>query len=670
MPTLPPSRHSGRDPSRTGDLDDEPGPHASSRHLPRGTQSAVHRLGAKPNSHPAHTVSGVHQLATRPTPRPTAEQRSIPSDGAPRRPSSPPPLGDANLTARDANAAQSLITLPEPEHHELRRRFVGFALLRTVLFLVGLGISFWVATKYHKPDALWGLVVLTALTVGTATGYGIALRRGTPVRRIAHVQMLADVSITTLLIWLTGGAESPYVLMYALSVVAAGATRYRRGAMHAAMFATIAFAVVGVLVWFHVPPIQMAIGIRPWELGLASFLRAYGLNLALLVGVGALGYILAEQLEQAAASLETERRTVGDLYTLHQDIVQSLSSGLVTANTQGTILTANAAACEFLGYDAASMQGRSLRDVLPGLDEKLGTDPRAELRRSDLTLRVGGADRTIGVSVSPLYDVSDVIIGRVVNFSDLTELRRMELHMRRAERLATVGQLAAGVAHEIRNPLAAISGSIELLRQSPQSTGDDRSLMEIVIREIDRLNTLITELLDYANPRPRQIAEFDAAVLVEETVFVAQQDRAHDVRIESNIATQLTMRADAAKLRQVFWNLLRNATDAAAAGGKRVEVSASRRGEQVSFAFADNGPGIAPAQLAHIFDPFFTTKKQGTGLGLATCHAIVTEHGGRIDVHSVVGQGTTMMVILPRQASDPRPDIGPSASDNATPLQT
>jgi two-component system sensor histidine kinase PilS (NtrC family) len=281
---------------------------------------------------------------------------------------------------------------------------------------------------------------------------------------------------------------------------------------------------------------------------------------------------------------------------------------------------------------------------MPGLTTQLA-EPRGELRRSDLTL----GELTIGVTVSPLRDVRDRVIGRVINFQDLTELRRLEQHMRRAERLATVGQLAAGIAHEIRNPLASISGSIELLRQAPIASDEDRTLMAIVHREIQRLNGLVGDLLDYANPRPSEPVMFDLGVLVRETVQVSRADPAFaHVEVAAAADEPLAVYADPSKLRQVLWNLLRNAADAAAAGGKHVRVEARRAAEhQVTITVEDDGPGIPEDQVSRIFDPFFTTKKKGTGLGLATCHAVVAEHGGRIDLETQVRKGTKVVVRLP-----------------------
>jgi two-component system sensor histidine kinase PilS (NtrC family) len=397
--------------------------------------------------------------------------------------------------------------------------------------------------------------------------------------------------------------------------------------------------------------VPMAAQLRPWEQTTTEFVRTLGINIGALVGVGALSILFGDQLQRSAQSLASERRAVADLYTLHRDIVRSLTSGLVTTDVLGHVLTVNATAVELLELDPEAATGSPIEAILPGISGLLRGDVRNELRRVDLVIpRPDDSESvTLGVSVSPLFDVRDEVIGRVVHFQDLTSLRRAEAHVRRAERLATVGQLAAGVAHEIRNPLASISGSIELLRQAPQVSEDDRSLMTIVTREIERLNSLISDLLDYANPRPLQPSSFDLSVLLQETMQMARQDRG-EVELELAVPGPLPVTADASKLRQVIWNLVHNARDAAREGGRHVKVQVQEHpplAGWIELVISDDGPGMPPDVQKRIFDPFFTTKRKGTGLGLATCHGIITDHRGRIDVESAVGSGTRVRVLLP-----------------------
>jgi two-component system sensor histidine kinase PilS (NtrC family) len=255
--------------------------------------------------------------------------------------------------------------------------------------------------------------------------------------------------------------------------------------------------------------------------------------------------------------------------------------------------------------------------------------------------------------VSPLSSRANRPLGRIINFQDLTDMRELERTAQRAERLAVIGGLAAGVAHEIRNPLASISGSIELLTAGPQVDDDSRALADIVHREVNRLNTLISELLDFANPRAFAPVPLDIGDLVRETLQVFEQDRDFaGVKLDAELVSDgsLVVQADPEKLRQVMWNLLRNAAEAVGDDGSVTVHVSAQSGVGVEISVTDSGPGISTENLDRVFDPFFTTKQAGSGLGLATVHAIVTGHGGAVDVTSTPGNGATFVVRLPYTA--------------------
>ena len=322
------------------------------------------------------------------------------------------------------------------------------------------------------------------------------------------------------------------------------------------------------------------------------------------------------------------------------------------------MLTINQVACDILGSTSEAAVGAPVDRILPGLAARLGElGERASLTRAELPHARDGRELVLGISVSPLHDRGGRFRGRVVNFQDLTELRKMEQSVRQAERLAVVGGLAAGVAHEIRNPLASISGSIELLHQMPQADEDSRALMSIVTREIDRLNRLLTDLLDYANPRSLEIEPLDLAGLVRDTVGVFAQDRGFaEVTVElvgADEGTAIEMTGDAAKLRQVLWNLLRNAAEAASQGGGHVWIEVVPAASEVTIRVRDDGPGIPAEHAQRVFEPFFTTKTRGTGLGLATVHSLVSDHRGAIRFDNPAGGGTCFEVRLPY--TGPRP---------------
>ena len=542
----------------------------------------------------------------------------------------------------------SLVGPPAPVASDLRRRVTRLLLLRTLVVTVVLGLSVWISiASQPSRGAAWVQSGIITATYLSSIVFGVMLRRGVAPRRVGRPMHAADLTVTSLLVYVTGGAQSPYMFLYALSIVSAGALSYRRGAVVVALASIAAATLTSVLAWFHAIELPMSSQATPWQQSGVELVRTLGITYAALIGVGALAYIFGDQLQRGAETLATTRKAAADLYTVHQDIVRSLGSGLITIAADGTVLTANLAAGDILRRLPGVMINRRIDEVMPGLTA-LMAGGGGDLRRADLTVSTSAGDLTIGVTVSPLRDVRDEVIGRVINFQDLTELRRLEQASRHADRLVTVGQLAAGIAHEIRNPLASISGSIELLKSGPQASEEDQALMAIVHREVQRLNVLIGDLLDYANPRPRQAVDFDLGALVEETLRVARGDQAFAaVEVIADVDKPLRIHADPAKLRQVVWNLLRNA---AQAGGTQVRITARDDAGGATITIADDGAGIPPERVAHIFDPFFTTKSKGTGLGLATCHAVITEHGGRIEVESVVGKGTKMVVRLPRES--------------------
>jgi two-component system sensor histidine kinase PilS (NtrC family) len=559
-------------------------------------------------------------------------------------------LGARRATA-GASPGDSLVRTPAgTPASDIRRRVTRLLLLRTVVVSVVLGLSLWLLARGEAPAraAVWLQSSIIAATYLSSIVFGLLLRQGVSPERVARPMLANDLALTSALVYVTGGAQSPYTFLYALTLVSAGALLFRRGAVIVTIASLVSIAVVSLLAWGRVIDLPLSAQVRPWDQTSIELVRTLGINLAAQIGVGALSFIFADQLQKSADTLATTRRAAADLLTLHQDIVRSLSSGLITTSVDGIVVTANQAAGDILRTSPAALTGRSIDTIMPGL-ATLVAHGRGELRRADLTVPTAEDDRTLGVTVSPLRDVRDHIVGTVINFQDLTELKRLEMHARRTERMATVGQLAAGVAHEIRNPMAAISGSIELLRQSPQTSEDDRALMSIVHREVQRLNVLIGDLLDYANPRPKQTVDFDLASLVKEIVQVARGDQNFaDVELAVSVDEPLAVHADPAKLRQVVWNLVRNAADAAMSGGKHVHVEARRAADGgAMLTVGDDGPGIPDHLLGRIFDPFVSTKQKGTGLGLATCLAIVTEHGGRIDVETAPGKGTKMVVSIP-----------------------
>ncbi|HEU5056506.1 MAG TPA: ATP-binding protein [Kofleriaceae bacterium] len=552
------------------------------------------------------------------------------------------------MTSGAATSSSDALASAPPDR---RRRLTYLMLFRVVLISLVLGATTLLAlfggVDPGRASSL-GLYGIIGVTYLLTLVYALWLRSGRAVSELAHIQLAGDLVIATVLMHMTGGAQSAYTFFFPLTVIGAAVVASRRATAWVAVSAAALFLLTGLIGW----------SLRPQDVTAIELSRSLGLNMAALVGVSVLALALSGQLQLASATLAVERSAAADLLVLHSDVVRCLSSGLVTVDPGDQVLTINQVACEILGATPEAAVGAPVDTILPGLAARLGElGERASLQRAELALARGGRELVLGVSVSPLHDRSGRFRGRVVNFQDLTDLRKMEQSVRQAERLAVVGGLAAGVAHEIRNPLASISGSIELLRQMPQADEDSRALMSIVTREIDRLNRLLTDLLDYANPRSLEIEPLDLAGLVRDTIGVFAQDRGlAGVAVELASADELgpiEMAGDAAKLRQVLWNLLRNAAEAASQGGGHVQVEVVPEPSEVVVRIRDDGPGIPAEHGQRVFEPFFTTKARGTGLGLATVHTLVNDHRGTIRFDSPAAGGTCFEVRLPY--TGPRP---------------
>jgi len=502
---------------------------------------------------------------------------------------------------------------------------------------------------------LFGVIIAT---YGTTIVFAFILRRAERFARIAGAQLAADLVIATIVLHLTGGAESGFVFMYLLII---GSTvLLGQGAAVTSVGAIVLYVTVAVAGWTGALPTFAGSPVS--EVTLRALLRVLAINVVAMGGTGALAARLIVELQSAGERIATQGMRLRDLAALHEDVIRCLTSGLVTVSREGEIITFNAAAEEITGLLAHEVIDRPVASVFPPLVPLLESVADAgSLRRGEVVLaRPDGTERIIGVSLSPLVNAEGQVLGRIVNFQDLTDLRRMEGAVVRAQRLAAVGRLAAGVAHEIRNPLAAISGSVELLAQTTKGsdTKETAALTDIVLREVERLNTLITGLLDFAKQRHLETQRLDCAALLEETVRVFQNDKNVRTRVRFEAPAPVWVEADAGQLRQVVWNLLRNADEASPEGAPLDVIAKTTRVRDVEWAeivIRDHGAGIPAEHLPRVFEPFFSLKQGGTGLGLATVHRIIEEHKGHTEISLPEGGGTQVTVRLPQTNSGADP---------------
>ncbi len=555
---------------------------------------------------------------------------------------------------------------PPPDNADAARRHDD---LRTVtylmLFRVALatllltGVVAVALTQDDSPENLgapfsrfvFGLLVTTYVA---SLAYAVTLRFVRNHVRFAYLQIAVDLALATVLVHGTGGAQSGFSFLFILDVVAVTLLSQGRGAAYVAIASSILFVGVAIAGYLHLVPLVPGQRAMPWDLTRGELTFRLVLNLAALGAIGALATNLAAKTRHAAEQLTRHEQYAGDLATLHENTIRCLSSGLVTVSTEGRITSINDAAREILGVPEDECIGQPLSRRIPGLLPLLeDAGETGSLRRAEIDVaRPDSTIRNLGVSAAPLSDHAGRVIGRVIHFQDLTELRRMQRAVERAERLASIGRLAAGVAHEIRNPLASISGSVEILKSVAGVDPDSRQLMDIAVREVDRLNRLITDLLAYARPPTEDREPLDLAEEASEVAKAFEQERRENgIGIIVSAAPGVAIDASAGQLRQVLWNLVRNAAEAMPSGGTiRVRVERQTRrggGAEAVVSVSDTGVGIASAEMPRIFEPFFSTKRGGTGLGLATVARIVEDHRGSIDAESQPGRGTTFTLRFP-----------------------
>jgi two-component system, NtrC family, sensor histidine kinase PilS len=516
-----------------------------------------------------------------------------------------------------------------------------------------------VAVSLDSLETLYGpfgrfVFALLAMTYIATLAYALTLKRLKHPIRFAYVQVAVDLVLVSLLVHATGGAQSAYTFLFLIDVVAVALLPRRFGVVGVAGAAAFLMILTSLIGYYRLVPPLPGQTVFPWDLTRQELFFRLVIYLAGVVSVGALGSTLSTQTRRAGERLARHQQMAGDLALLHQNTIRCLSSGLVTVTLEGAITSINEAACDILGITEFAALGQPLAHRIPNLKPVLDeVGPVGSVRRHEVdAIRVDGSVRRLGVSATPLSDHTAKTIGRVIHFQDLTELRRMELAVQRSERLASIGRLAAGIAHEIRNPLASISGSVEVLKSLPGADTETRQLVDIAVREVDRLDRLISDLLDYARPRTEERQHLDLGEVAGEIGKALEHERRErNVAVQVDAEPGVGIEGGSGQIRQVLWNLIRNAIDAMPTGGtlrmaaSLEELSGGHR--EAVLTVSDTGIGIPREDLDRIFEPFFSTKPNGTGLGLATVARIVEDHRGNIDIHSDRGKGTTFTLRFP-----------------------
>ena len=510
------------------------------------------------------------------------------------------------------------------------------------------------------------LYFLIGFTYALTLIYAFLLRHIKRLRAFAYGQILGDVFFVTLLIYFTGGISSIFSWVYLLAIFSAGTILYRRGGLLVASASSILY---GALLDLEYYQFLLPIGGRqfyPVQPQGLYVLYLMTVNMMAFFLVAILSSFLAEQLRRKEEELKKRIIDYRRLERLYKHIVQNVVSGLITVDETGRITSFNRMAEEITGRKFEEVYQEEIDSLFPGLtawSQSAEGNPgegwnRFRLPRWETRFpRKDGTSLILGFSISPLKDSSDREMGNIFIFQDLTRLREMEEHLKRSERLASVGKMAAGIAHEIRNPLASISGSIEILKDDLGNSPQNQQLMGIILREVNRLNSLIADFLLFARPISPGKEKIHLNRLIEEILqmFTRSPDFNPQIRMETQFEDDLHIQGDPHQIRQVFWNLFINAAQAMPEGGTlRVELRRNSSSAPLSegrpcgeVAVTDSGTGIGEEEMRKIFDPFFTTKERGTGLGLSIVHSVVETCGGKITVQSQVGQGSTFRILFP-----------------------
>ena len=538
-----------------------------------------------------------------------------------------------------------------PKSQTLRSSLWGLnrARLLTAVIVLAVGALLRITDAFPYAFGPFAMMVLGVAAAGLVLP--LADRRGIRPDRIAWFQFGLDALLITGIVTASGGPRSVFIPLYVVLVVGSCLVLSRAGGLVVAVICSLLY-VLPVLGRTILPVLDIGI---PGENTTVEILTVF-MNAGVLLVVAVLAGALAAQYHELHQDMEDQRKHLSDLQAFRDLIFESVGSGLVAVDPAGRVTAFNRAAESITGIRAAEAvdqpweaifgRGVNLEEVRRAVSEGTEPAPRYEfpLRRRD------GLEVPVGISFRSLRSGTGDVAGLIGVCQDLSSIKLMEQRVRQADRLAAVGRLSANMAHEIRNPLASISGAVEALARDLPPDHTRGQLVEIVLRESARLNQIVGDFLEYARPAPMVPLEINMAEILDEVLLLIEhRSLPASLKVVREYGDTLPPRADPQRLRQAVWNLCLNAVQAMPEGGElRVSARSLReRGGRLQMCIADTGQGISDSDLPHIFEPFFSTKPEGSGIGLALVYRVVEEHGGSIEVRSRVGDGTTFILILP-----------------------
>lgn len=492
--------------------------------------------------------------------------------------------------------------------------------------------------KFPYPQATLYLIALLYLL---SVVYAVLLYRVKNLAAFAYIQLSIDAVSEVFLVFLTGGIESWFSSVMLLTVMASAIILDKKAGYIIATLCSILYGLMIDLQFYRVIPIDYDFAVKEKDFLYNIFSHISALYLTAFLT----GY-LSSRLEKTSKKLAETDLDLKDLAVFNKELIENLPSGLLTTDLSGRILISNRASEEITGLSRTSIATQNITDVFSFVKHPIKEG------RIEGTIRRNKDNRIVGLTLSEITAVREQK-GYICVFQDITEMKRLEADLKHKETLAALGELSANMAHEIRNPLAALKSSMEMIKEGRFAKDYNEQLMDIALSEMDRLNKVITDFLIYSRSRPPENSWFDLHEMLDETVDLVRNTIMNtvNIKITKNFNGRKELFADPNKLRQVFLNLGINAIESMPGGGE-LTVGTEWGKDNVSIFFKDSGMGIKPENMKDIFYPFFTTKVKGTGLGLSIAYRIIEEHDGKINVTSSPGKETIFEVIIPVISGD------------------
>jgi len=565
-------------------------------------------------------------------------------------PSPPIPGGKGEIFTVNSNMSKKY------QGDDLKSRLLNLMAIRVVLVTLMMGFTAAIQLKEGGKvlaPSLISIYILIATSYLLTILSLITLKLIEKSDRFADLQIASDILLATALIYVTGGIDSIFSFLYIFIIIGAGIVLQGRWVILSASLSSILYGALLELQYFgYLPVIESPLSQPQNYSGMQVLYRVFG-NITAFHTVAFLSRHLFVQLRRTGERLKEKEVDYEELEALNKKIVQEINSGLMTIDNEGFITSFNKAAEDITGYTLREAYKGNIDKVFPGLTDRISKYKanlmfQREAGRWEMPyINKNGELLQLGFSISSLKD-HEGTGGKIIIFKDLTSYKVMEAAMRQAEKLSSMGKLAAGIAHEIRNPLASMSGSIQVLKDELDLTQENRRLMDIILRETERLNRLITEFLDYARPYTPEKEEVDFSKVVTDTLDIFEKGLIHNqsINIQREITPEVKVYGEQERLKDVLWNLFNNAAQSMPGVGK-LTVSLKIYKNMAVAAIRDSGEGIEEKDLGRVFEPFFTTKTSGTGLGLASVYRVIEAHGGDVKVESEKGKGTVFTLRLP-----------------------